>query len=71
MILYSDEEEAKSHFVSKLQLYRRPFLPQRDIDVYRKYLADHFSCQTVDSLSVEPTAAAIVDYEMYGLPVII
>lgn len=62
VILYSKEEEAESHFISKLQLYRRPFMPETSAEVYQKYLADHFSSCSDDSLS-----AAMVDHEKYHL----
>ena len=68
VIFYSDEEETKSHFVSKLQLYRRPFFPESDVTVYREYLAEHFS-QSENSKSVQHMVAATVDYEKYVLPV--
>ena len=63
VILYSNEEETKSHFISKLQLYRRPFIPQPNADSYQTYLAGHFSNPTDDSLSTPPIAASMVDHE--------
>ncbi len=68
MIICSNEEEEKSHFISKLYHFRRPYVPRFDLEEYRKYLALHFtnSAQEIDEPNFQADscmAASSVDYE--------
>ena len=45
--------------MSKLQNFRRAFIPQQSIDVYRSYLKRHFLRQQ----SQTAISAALVDHE--------
>ena len=45
MIICSNEEEDKSYFISKLHLYRRPFVFQTSTKELEDYLLDHFTKQ--------------------------
>ena len=65
VIICSNEEEEKSHFISKLHLYRRPFIPKSDIQEYKKYLAIHFTHQTREQGNFFP--ASVMDFEQYVL----
>ena len=49
VIICSNEEEEKSHFISKLHLSRRPFIPRKDFEEYKKYLSIHYTNQAVDA----------------------
>ena len=64
MIICSNEEEEKSHFISKLHLFRRPFVPKSDLQEYQKYLAIHFTNQA-DDMATQYTgySASSVDRE--------
>ena len=61
MIICSNEEEEKSHFISKLHHFRRPFIPRIDLQEYRNFLAIHFTGQTQST----GTSASCVDFEQY------
>lgn len=61
-IICSNEEESKSHFISKLHLFRRPFVPPTDIQRFKHYLASKFTRKPEEVDSVI-TSAAVVDYE--------
>jgi len=62
VIICNDEEERKSHIISKLYLYRRPYMPTiTDDENYRKYLADH--CKDKMMVSDTRISASTVDYE--------
>ncbi len=68
MIICSNEEEVKSHFISKLCHFRRPYVPRIDLEEYRKYLANHFlnRAQEIDQPDFQADscmAASSVDYE--------
>lgn len=68
MIICSNEDEERSHFIAKLHLFRKPFLPKCDLEEYRKYLAAKFTAQSEEiedstsqyGLSIQ---AAVVDFE--------
>ena len=62
MIICSNEEEEKSHFIAKLYLFRRPVIPRHEIQEYTDYLAFHFRSLTQDSVN---TPASSVDIEQY------
>ena len=70
MVICSNHEEEKSHIISKLHLYRRPYGVPADIAKYQHYLKCHFvdedqplypQHQTRGSLS--SVAASMVDPE--------
>ena len=42
MVICSSHEEEKSHIISKLHLYRRPYAISYQISKYRQYLRQHF-----------------------------
>ena len=45
VIICSNEEEDTSYFISKLHLYRRPFVFQTSAKELEDYLLDHFTKQ--------------------------
>lgn len=64
VIVCSNEEEEKSHFISKLHLFRRPFIPKNDLQEYQKYLAIHFTNQADDmAVQYSGCSASSVDIE--------
>ena len=67
VIVCSNEEEEKSHIISKLHSCRRPFAQKLDTDQCQRYLKAHFTGQ-VESLSasysqLQPAMASAVDHE--------
>jgi hypothetical protein len=69
VIICSNEEEEKSHIISKLHSCRRPFSQICDTKQCRSYLKAHFTGQ-VESLSpstsqMQLITASSVDYEKY------
>ena len=68
VIICSNEEEEKSHIISKLHSCRRPFAQKLDEDQCKRYLKTHFTGQ-VESLSssyssqMQPAMASAVDHE--------
>ena len=69
VIICSNEEEEKSHIISKLHTHRRPFAQIYDTDQCQRYLKAHFTGE-VESLSCSPSqmqlvTASEVDYEKY------
>ncbi len=64
MIICSNEEEDKSHFISKLYHFRRPFVPKISLQEFKDYLAIHFFRTThdIDETTIEDTASS-VDFE--------
>ena len=68
MIICSNEEEEKSHFISKLHLFRRHFVTRTDLQEYRRYLTEHFTSQIqIEESSTSQygtnTSASVVDHE--------
>ena len=45
VIICSNEEEEKSYFISKLHLYKRPFVPQTLAEGFKHFLVNHFTRQ--------------------------
>ena len=45
VIICSEEGEGKSYFISKLHLYKQPFIrvPETNIDFFKSYLLFHFT----------------------------
>ena len=75
VIICSNEEEEKSHIISKLHTHRRPFAQICDTDQCQSYLKDHFTGK-VESLSYSPSqmqlvTAPDVDYEKYTVHIIL
>ena len=75
VIICSNEEEEKSHIISKLHTHRRPFAQICDTDQCQSYLKDHFTGK-VESLSYSPSqmqlvTAPDVDYEKYAVHIIL
>ena len=71
VIICSNEEEEKSHIISKLHTHRRPFAQICDTDQCQRYLKNHFTGK-VESLSYSPSqmqlvTAPDVDYEKYAV----
>ena len=68
VIICSNEEEEKSHIISKLHSCRRPFAQKLDTYQCQHYLKAHFTGQ-VESLSpsyssqMQPAMASAVDRE--------
>ncbi len=67
VIIYAAEEIKDSHFVSKLQNFRRAFIPHHNIDAYRDYLSSHFKREQQQSSS----SAALVDHEKYVMFIVV
>ena len=68
MIVCSNEEEEKSYLISKLHVFRRPFVPANDLQDYKKYLAIHFTHRAQEhenEFSSQDIAASSVDPEQY------
>ena len=67
MIVSSNEEEEMSHFISKLHLYRRPFILRNDLNEYKHYLASKLTrqVQECEDQQVAVTSASVVDHEKY------
>ena len=42
MVICSNQDEEKSHIISKLHLYRRPYTVPSEITKYQQYLQQHF-----------------------------
>ena len=65
VIICSNEQEEKSHFISKLYHFRRPYMPGIDKNDYRKYLYLHFTNRTqdFDFQADSCMAASSVDFE--------
>ncbi len=57
VIIYGSDDAKDSHFISKLQHFLRPFVPQQNVDIYRSYLIGHFQRQELVA------NAAMVDHE--------
>ena len=64
VIVSSNEEEEMSHFISKLHLYRRPFIPLNDLNEFKHYLASKLTRQ-VQECEVAVTSASVIDHEKY------
>ena len=62
VIITSDEKEEMSHFISKLHLYRRPFMTRIENNEFRNYLAIK-ATQQVQSAYSSAVPASVVDYE--------
>ena len=72
MIICSNEEEEKSHFISKLYQFRRQYVPSFDEQNYKDYLAEHFTNKNhdMDDLIFQADscmAASSVDHEQYDI----
>ena len=70
VIICSNEDEEKSHFISKLHLFKRTHIPPSDIQLYRKYLITHFTNQTLNEEASATQydaslSASIVDNDKY------
>ena len=67
VIVSSNEEEEMSHFISKLHLYRRPFIPRNDLNEFKHYLASKLTrqVQECENQQVAVTSASVVDHEKY------
>ena len=65
VIICSNEEESKSHFISKLHLFRRPSVPPNDLQRFKHYLASKFirKPKEVAESTSKATSASVVDYE--------
>ena len=61
VIISSNEEEEKSHFISKLHLYKRPFLSRSNIAEIRDYLAAKLTIPIQDMEDFG--SASVVDYD--------
>lgn len=61
MIITSDEKEEMSHFISKLHLYRRPFMTRIDNNDFRNYLAIKLTQQAQG----DAVPASVVDYQKF------
>lgn len=49
VIICSNEEEEKSYFISKLHLFKRPYVTQKDVVEIKYYLLNHFTKQVQKS----------------------
>ena len=65
VIICSNEDEEKSHIISKLHSHKRPFALTLDSEQCQHYLKTHFTGQVCSSLSaqMQPAMASIVDHE--------
>lgn len=65
VIICSNEEEEKSHIISKLHSCRRPFPLMLDSEQCQRYLKAHFIDQTESDASSQsqPATASKVDHE--------
>ena len=50
MIICNSDEEEQSLMVTKLNQYRRPYLPPEDVTVYQEYLKSHFENPTMPDI---------------------
>ena len=67
MIICSNEEEEKSHIISKLHSCKRPFAQTLDSEQCQHYLKTHFTGQVCsESSQMQPAMASIVDHERYN-----
>ena len=66
MIICSNEEEEKSYFISKLHVYKRPFVPQPLVEEFKHFLINHFTkkIQKAEQPSHD-SMASIVDCSKY------
>ena len=70
VIICSDEDEDKSHIISRLSIYRQHFSALHNVAMYREYLKTHFTfvLPTHQSAKVkQQVAASLVDCEKWVL----
>ena len=70
MIICSNEGEEKSHFISKLHLFKRHYVCPSDPQEYQNYLLTKFTRQSKKwnestFRDEAPVPASVVDYEGY------
>ena len=69
MVICSNHEEEKSHIISKLHLYCRPYVISNQISKYRQYLRQHFVVEGEPDRQTRaswlPVVASEVDRERY------
>lgn len=63
VIISSNEEEEKSHFISKLHLHKRPFLSRSNVAEIRGYLAAKLTMPIQEMEDLAFTSASVVDYD--------
>ena len=63
VIICSNEEEDKSHMISKLQFYRRPFTTLHSVQTFSQYLITHFISWPHNGLKGQRILASVVDPE--------
>ena len=63
MIICSNEDEDKSHIISKLQFYRRPFTTLHSVQTFSQYLITHFISWPQSELGGQRILASVVDPE--------
>ena len=63
VIICSNEDEDKSHIISKLQFYRRPFTTLHSVQTFSQYLITHFISWPQSGLKGQRILASVVDPE--------
>ena len=65
MVVCSNQKEEKSHIISKLHLYRRPYTVPSQITKYQQYLQQHFMATGEPQLQTKAVLALEVDCERF------
>jgi hypothetical protein len=68
VVICSNEDEGKSYFISKLHLFRRPYVPETNIKEFEHYLVNHFTKQVQKSTKSSQDVgnmASVVDFMKY------
>lgn len=63
MIICSNEDEEKSHVITKLHSYRRPFPVTMDSEQCKRYLKAHFTRQVESAAYSLIHPASEIDHE--------
>ncbi len=63
-MICNNEEGEKSHFISKLHHFQRPYIPRIDLQDYKEYLGIHFTSDAQAQDQADSCmAASSVDFE--------
>ena len=67
VVICSNQDEEKSHIISKLHFYRRPYAVPSEITKYQRYMKQHFVAEGEpdhrNRASWLPVVASEVDHE--------
>ena len=59
VIICSSKKEETSYFISKLRLFKQPYVPHIDSEDFKKYLTIHFSKKTGKQSNAETLASTV------------